>query len=349
MGEEELNGQKIPRVSTILNGADRLGAAKVRLGIGRYSYLVVPGLYAVGSPDENSPVLVTANYKLSFDQLRQRLEGIDAHILVLETMGINVWCAAGKGTFGTEELVRRIEATALPSLVSHRRLVLPQLGAPGVAAHLVRERTGFRVVWGPVEAEDLPAFLASGNRATDNMRRKRFPVRERMALVPMELFPGLKYGLIISVCLLALGGIASIINDTSFLNGMFSNGIPAAFAVLAGIFCGTVIVPLALPMIPGRAFSLKGLWTAVIPGGPLVAAGYLMVGRADAWFEMTGAWFLAMAVSSFTAMNFTGSSTYTSLSGVEKEMRVAVPLQAVVALAGIGLWGVALFALRGSP
>ena len=92
-----------------------------------------PGLYALGAPAPDSPVFVSANYTLSFDALRSALRGIDGYLLVLDTKGINVWCAAGKGTFGTDELVARIEATRLAEVVRHRRLILPQLGAPGVA------------------------------------------------------------------------------------------------------------------------------------------------------------------------------------------------------------------------
>ena len=65
-------------------------------------FAVDPGLYALRNPGEQAPVLVTANYKMSFDRLRQALPGRDAWILVLDTNGINVWCAAGKGTFATE-------------------------------------------------------------------------------------------------------------------------------------------------------------------------------------------------------------------------------------------------------
>ena len=74
---------------------------------------VEPGLYSLGNPTSESPVFVTANYTLSFDALRSALKGIDGYILVLDTQGVNVWCAAGKGTFGTDELVKRIEATRL--------------------------------------------------------------------------------------------------------------------------------------------------------------------------------------------------------------------------------------------
>ncbi|RMF42006.1 MAG: acetyl-CoA synthase subunit gamma, partial [Deltaproteobacteria bacterium] len=139
----------VPQVATHLRWQDHGGAILMRWGIGRFRYAIAPGLYAVGNPNPESEVLVTANYKLSFDHLRRHLAGRDLWILVLDTKGINVWCAAGKGTFGTDELVRRIRASRLEELVSHRRLILPQLGAPGVAAHKVKEQTGFRVSYGP--------------------------------------------------------------------------------------------------------------------------------------------------------------------------------------------------------
>ena len=131
----ENDSGNIPRVSSKLAFADRLGGLLVRLGYRRRSYRVEPGLYRVGSPAAVSPVLVTANYKLTFDKVRACLDGIDAWLLVLDTKGINVWCAAGKGTFGTKELTERIAATDLKNVVSHRRLILPQLGATGVSAH----------------------------------------------------------------------------------------------------------------------------------------------------------------------------------------------------------------------
>jgi CO dehydrogenase/acetyl-CoA synthase gamma subunit (corrinoid Fe-S protein) len=92
----------VPQVGTKLTRADRLGTWKARWDIGRMDYLVPPGLYAVGNPTPADPVLVTANYKMSYDIVRSVLEGRNVWLLVLETYGINVWCAAGKGTFGTE-------------------------------------------------------------------------------------------------------------------------------------------------------------------------------------------------------------------------------------------------------
>lgn len=142
-------GRQSPQVSTVLYWADRLGHWKARWGIGRMKYVVEPGLYAIGNPDGNSPVFVSANYKMSFDRLRSQLDGRDGWILVLDTKGINVWCAAGKGTFGTDELVKRIEAVKLDRIVNHRTLIVPQLGATGVSAHEVKQQSDFRVVYGP--------------------------------------------------------------------------------------------------------------------------------------------------------------------------------------------------------
>ncbi|MDX1580667.1 MAG: mercury methylation corrinoid protein HgcA, partial [Alphaproteobacteria bacterium] len=91
----------VPQVSSQLSWRDRRGRWAMRWGFGRDRYQLTPGLYAVGHPDAQAPVLVSANYKLSFDCLRTALAGRSAWLLVIDTKGINVWCAAGKGTFGT--------------------------------------------------------------------------------------------------------------------------------------------------------------------------------------------------------------------------------------------------------
>ncbi len=127
----------LPRVSITWSNHDVWSAIKVRWSVGRMNYRILPGLFAVGNPGRNSNVFVTGNYKLSFNHLRRALDGLDAMILVLDTKGINVWCAAGKGTFSTKELVRRIRIHHLDQAVDHRKLILPQLGATGAAAHEV--------------------------------------------------------------------------------------------------------------------------------------------------------------------------------------------------------------------
>ncbi|MDD8025468.1 MAG: mercury methylation corrinoid protein HgcA [Acidobacteriota bacterium] len=323
IGSVETAEGDVPLVATRLNRADRNGTLLARLSIKRMSHAVRPGLYGFGKPDAWSPVFVTGNYKMSFDYLRRSLDGRDGWILVLDTRGINVWCAAGKGTFGTDELVARMEAAGLARVVSHRTLILPQLGAPGVAAHEVAKRTKFRVVYGPIRAEDLPAFLDAGSKATPRMRRARFLFKDRIILTPVEIAMVIKSKTFLGILIAWALGLIGV----KFL----SFNLPV---VLGAVFIGTVVVPALLPWIPVRAFSLKGwllgfLWTAgflALNGLPATAGG---------WLSAASYLLILPAFAAFIAMNFTGSSPITSLSGVVKEMKTAVPL--MILSAGLGL------------
>jgi hypothetical protein len=270
--------------------------------------------------------LVTANYKLSFDVLRSKLEGVDAWILVLDTNGVNVWCAAGKGTFGTDELVRRMQATGLSDVVSHRKLVVPQLGATGVAAHEVRRLCGFKVVYGPVRASDITAFLEAGMTATSRMRQVTFTVGERFEVIGVELASVLKWIVPIVVVMVLLAGGESVLDRVSAAMTMAS-------PILTGVLAGVVLVPILLPWIPGRAFSLKG----AILGGVVVGATLALTAGFHSAAVGIPLFLLGTAIASFLAMQFTGSTTFTSPSGVEWEMRRALPFQIGATLLAIGI------------
>ncbi len=330
----------VPRVSAALRRRDMAGALLARLGIGRMRYRVEPGLYALGDPTGACPVFVSANYKLSFDILRRELSGLDAWILVLDTKGINVWCAAGKGTFGTEELLRRLGETRLAEVVSHRLLILPQLGAPGVAAHEVKKRSGFRVVYGPVRAADIPGFMAAGMRAAPEMRRVRFGLRERAAVVPVEVGHWSKFLFILTAAMFFLSGLRA--GGYSFGGAVAQ--FPSLFLLLIISFlAGTVAVPLLLPWLPGRAFSLKGASAGVVAAGLAISAGSIPTTGVGGVLEASAWVLLITSIAAFLALNFTGSTTFTSLSGVRREMRVAIPVEAAAAAVGLGLWIAARF------
>ena len=302
-----------------LTAANRWDHFLARCRVSRMGHRVVPGLYALGSPAPEAPVFVTANYTLSFDALRSALQGRDAYILVLDTQGINVWCAAGKGTFGTDELVQRIEETGLREEVRSRTLILPQLGAPGVAAHEVKRRSGFKVEYGPVRAADLPEYLVT-HEATPEMRRVRFEVRDRLVLIPVELVGGL---------LPLLVGIAV---------GYLLGGAFSALAIASAILAGVVLFPVLLPWIPTRDLSTKGF----ILGG-LVALPFAL---SVVWRHPDWAWpmktlsalafmLILPAITAFITLNFTGTTTFTSRSGVRREIFTYVP--AMAWMFGIGL------------
>ncbi len=334
-GQLETAVGPVPVVESAWSATDLTGTIKARIGIGRMRYRIVPGIYALGSPDRTSPVLVTANYKMSFDRLRRGCVGLDAWILVLDTNGINVWCAAGKGTFGTDELVERVVETGVIELVDHRRLILPQLAAPGVAGHEVERRSGFEVVWGPIMAEDVPAFLRAGLEATPEMRRRRFPLTERMALIPIELLAVVKWVVPALAVVSLLGGLTGA---EGYWTGVLHHAATGGLALLASITAGSVLTPVLLPWLPGRAFSLKGAVLGLIVVGAALASidggdpSVLVAPESLAWL------LIGVALSAFLAMNFTGSTPFTSLSGVKREMRVAVPVEIAIATIGVILW-----------
>jgi hypothetical protein len=277
---------------------------------------VEPGLYRLGNPTPDSPVFASANYTLSFDALRSALTGIDAYILVLDTKGINVWCAAGKGTFGTEEIIHRIETTALASIVTHRRIIVPQLGAPGISWMEVLRRSGFKIEFGPVRASDLPEFLKA-HTATPAMRTVQFPLRDRVVLIPVELVQVLPYAVIATLVV-----------------GFFLNWIVAA-QLLTAALAGTVLLPVLLPYIPTKDFSTKGLilgfvvmlpfiWFNTVSGGsPMMQAGYAAASL-----------LFFPPITAFLALNFTGATTFTSRTGVRKEIFTYIRVIAAMFVTG---------------
>jgi hypothetical protein len=311
----------IRTTTSTLTREDRRDHILARWGYKRNEHRVQPGLYKLGDPTSDSPVFVSANYTLSFDALRSALDGVDGYILVLDTYGINVWCAAGKGTFGTDELVHRIEATGLARVVNHRKLILPQLGAPGVAAHEVKKRTGFKVEYGPVLASDLPEYLKTG-QATSEMRRVRFPLQDRLELVPVELVHVLWPLAIVAI------GLGLLVEPL------------AAVGTVASVLAGVALFPILLPWLPTRDFSSKGLILGGLVALPVALGAFLGSPEAAWWLRAGGAlmYLLAMPpVTAFLALNFTGATTFTSKTGVRREMFAYIPVMAWLFGGGIVL------------
>jgi acetyl-CoA decarbonylase/synthase complex subunit gamma len=204
-----------------------------------------------------------------------------------------------------------------------------------VAAHKVKSGCGFSVVYGPVRARDIIAFMQAGMNAMDQMRQVRFSLYDRLILVPVELVTGAKYLLFAMAVLFILSGI----NAQGYSSEVaLRDGVRSMSNLFAAYIGGAVIGPLLLPWLPGRSFSFKGLMAGLLVGSVLAVLGLVGGGA-----ERIGWLFLVAAIASFITMNFTGASTYTSLSGVKKEMRVAVPLQVAAAVLGFSLWVVGRF------
>jgi len=326
----------VPRIATSWNAVDYFGTLKVRSNIGRDNYKVEPRLYAIGSPGRESEVIVTANYKLTYDVVRRDLEGLNVWLMVLDTKGVNVWCAAGKGTFGTKELVNRIEKVRLASIVSHHRLIVPQLGATGVSAHEVKTASGYTVIYGPVRSADLKAFISNGLKASKPMRSVTFTLRDRARLIVNDFVYG-KYYLLGAMALLFV--LSGLYRGGYSFNLLMQLGPVSALNILLAYTAGIILAPLLLPWIPFRTFSMKGFVSGLLVAIPLALSGFCgkSISEIISWVLMIS------ALSSFLMMNFTGSSTYTSLSGVKKEMKVALPLQIITSSLGLIIFIVSKF------
>ena len=194
------------------------------------------GLRRSGEPGPHSPVIVTCNYDLTVRRVLRALRGVDAWVVVAPSSGINVWCAAAGGHFATHHVVTALKTSGVADRVVHRRAILPQLAATGVIAREVSRRCGWRVRFGPVEAADLPRYLDDDGRKTDDMRRVRFGVSERLQMAAAWGAP----------TALVVGGAAAWLR-------------PAWSLPLAGLAAGlSVALFLTYDRIPGRRRTMFG-------------------------------------------------------------------------------------------
>jgi len=313
---------EIPMIRTELKSKDHMGTLLVRLGFKRNTYKVPTGLYGVGNPTNQSLIFVTANYKYSFDLLRQSLNGMNAYILVLDTQGINVWCAAGKGTFSSKELIYQLNKWKVKALVKHKKVILPQLGAGHMEPHLVRRYSGFKVIYGPVRAEDIPDYIEQQLLATEAMRTVSFSFKERLVLIPVEVKHSLKY-------IIMLGAFLGLTDFIAKGHVEFDSILGQWIPFICAFFVGTVLFPILLPIIPFQRFSLKGCVLGVF--SLFIYIITLMSQNPSLGSSINqntllifGTSISMILITSMLGLVFTGSTTYTSYSGVDLETRQAM-------------------------
>jgi hypothetical protein len=304
---------EIAPTSGALGRTERWDHAKVRMGFDRLGHRVRPGLYSLGAPDRNSQVFVTANYTLSFDALRSALNGRNAYILALDTKGINVWCAAGKGTFSTAEVLKAVTATRLAEMVETRVLILPQLAAPGVCAREVKKESGFKVEYGPVRAEDLPVYLDTGN-CTEQMRLVRFDLKDRLVLAPVELRNYRWYLLLLLLAAVFL----------PFYGPM------AVALTLSGLF----LFPALMPYLPGKDLSFKGMTLGALMVTPFALFQLWSENDILTIMVVVAEYLLLVPWVGYLALNFTGSTPFASRTGVRKEIFTYIPVMVIMAISG---------------
>jgi ubiquinone/menaquinone biosynthesis C-methylase UbiE len=256
---------------------------------------VRPGLYRLGNPSMNSPVLVTGNFDLTVRRLVKAIdELVDAWILVVDTSGINVWCAAGGGFFTAEKVTAALKSSRVETVVNHHALILPQLCANGVDGWRIREQTGWGVHWGPARATDIPAYLAGHRKKSDAMRWVRFPLKDRLEMVTVTL--GF-YGLLIllpvfifwrslfwpvAASMLCLSYFYAVVHPWLPGRDGLAKSVPLALITLAGFFIySSVWNPLPPVQLFHWAIGLTGL--SVFTAAELQGMSPLMRGEQANW------------------------------------------------------------------
>jgi NAD-dependent dihydropyrimidine dehydrogenase PreA subunit len=229
------------------------------------------GLRRAGNPTRSSPVLVTCNFHLTVKRLLRILEkaGVDAWVLVAESRGVNVWCAAGGEEFNTHSVVSAVKTSGIGDLVEHRQLILPPLGAPGICLDEVRAQTGWSPRWGPVRAAELPAYLARQCRRDEAMKRVTYDWRERLDTALGSIFP-----------FYLLGAVGFL---------LFGRGLLAEYLLVGALTF--VFFMLACPWLPGRSGLTKVILPELVLAGALLSSGFVVTGES----ELRPALIIAMA------------------------------------------------------
>jgi ubiquinone/menaquinone biosynthesis C-methylase UbiE len=196
------------------------------------------GLYRVGNPDRDGPVLVTGNYDLTVRRLVKALDGkVNAWLLVADSAGINVWCAAGGGHLTAEKVMAEVKTSGLTEAVNHHALILPQLAANGVDGWKIRQEIGWGVHWGPVRAEDIPTYLQGGRKKSDEMRWVDFPLKSRLEMTAgvwglYALLMGIGLGLLWRT---VLGPAMVAMTALSLFYGLFLPWLPGRDGLYKGV------------------------------------------------------------------------------------------------------------------
>lgn len=251
------------------------------------------GLMRVGKPGPASPVLVTGNFTLTVRRLREALVGHDVWLLVANSKGVNVWCAAGGGHFTHHDIISAIRTARVENTVEHREIILPQLCATGVERRAITEATGFATRWGPARLEDLPAFLDRGSRVFKSERFMRFPLWERMEMAAMWCVPTLV--LVTPVLALGTGLTTALTADAAMILMVCSvfallprleiGGIWRLF-VLAGFALGATVGGYGLLLWLGAAIPAH---IGAVAGVCVFVAGMLFADLAGTtpWYPST--------------------------------------------------------------
>jgi acetyl-CoA decarbonylase/synthase complex subunit gamma len=123
---------------------------------------VTEGIYEIGNPDENSPVLVTTNFALTYFIVSGEIEGskVPAWLLIKDSEGLSVLTAWAAGKFSGDDVGAFVKKSGIMDKVKHTEVIIPGYAA-AIAGDVEEELPGWTITVGPREAAHIPAFLKS--------------------------------------------------------------------------------------------------------------------------------------------------------------------------------------------
>ena len=121
---------------------------------------VTEGIYPIGNPDENSPVLVTTNFALTYFIVSGEIEAskVPAWLLIKDSEGLSVLTAWAAGKFSGDDVGVFVKKSGIADKVKHTELIIPGFAA-AIVGDVEEELSGWTITVGPREAAHLPAFL----------------------------------------------------------------------------------------------------------------------------------------------------------------------------------------------
>jgi acetyl-CoA decarbonylase/synthase complex subunit gamma len=122
-----------------------------------------PKFYPIGQVSQDSPVLVTTNFSLSYYTVLGEVEAskIPAYILSVDTQGMSVLTAWAAEKFNAEAITKSLDSSGVKEVIGHKNLIIP--GYVAMISGDLEDQSGFRIIVGPKEAAGIPAFLKNLN------------------------------------------------------------------------------------------------------------------------------------------------------------------------------------------
>ena len=275
---------------------------------------IEPGIYQSGHPNENSPIIITANYEYTYIKVMRSLKGLDAWILCVDSNGINVWCAARGNDFGNTQLLEAVEATGIHNLTQKKTLILPQLSAGGVAIPQLpknSEKFPFKIVYGPIWSKDIPQYVKERpTRKPDSMKLAKFTISHRMrAGITHTTF------LLRKIFLLPLIIIAVLLLALNWSNKLWWIG-----EIFIWIILTNTIIAFLFPLSNfSRKFIIKGIFFGVI--NIIILGGISWTLHKSIFFILWNLCFYFW-IAFFSSMSFSGYTMSTSPREIQSEYQL---------------------------